>query len=73
MGFLGDDKEFIQAINEAKDWGSGYLLRSLFVTLLLASVMDRPAYVWSKTKEWLSDGILYTQRRIANNRGITLT
>jgi hypothetical protein len=72
MGFLGDDKEFIQAINEAKDWGSGYLLRLLFVTLLLASVMDRPAYVWSKTKEWLFDGVLYAQRKIANNRGITL-
>ncbi|MCH79515.1 helicase-like protein, partial [Trifolium medium] len=69
----GDDKEFIEAINQAKDWGSGRLLRLFFVTMLLSSTMDRPAYVWSKTKHWLSDGILYMQRRIANNPGLNLT
>jgi hypothetical protein len=70
MGFLGDDKEFISAIKEAKDWGSGHLLRFLFVTMLLSASLDRPCHVWKETKEWLSDGILYKQRRIANNPGI---
>jgi hypothetical protein len=72
MGFLGDDKEFILAIQESKDWGSGYVLRLLFVTMLLSAIMDRPSHVWEKSKQWLSDGILYGQRRIANNPGITL-
>jgi hypothetical protein len=70
MGFLGDDKEFISTIKEAKDWGSGHLLRFLFVTMLLSASLDRPCHVWKETKEWLSDGILYKQRRIANNPGI---
>jgi hypothetical protein len=69
MGFLGDDKEFIGAIKEAKDWGSGQVLRYLFVSMFLSATMDRPGYVWKKTVQWLSDDILYTQRRIANNRG----
>jgi hypothetical protein len=72
MGFLGDDKEFIGAIKEASHWGTGKVLRFLFVTLLLSATMDRPAYVWKHTLKWLSDGILYAQRRIANNPGIYL-
>jgi hypothetical protein len=72
MGFLGDDKEFIGAIKEASHWGTGRVLRFLFVTLLLSATMDRPAYVWKHTLKWLSDGILYAQRRIANNPGIYL-
>ncbi|XP_058741706.1 uncharacterized protein LOC131614094 [Vicia villosa] len=32
MGFLNDDKEYVVAINEAKDWGSGHFLRKLFLT-----------------------------------------
>jgi hypothetical protein len=71
MRFLGDDKEFIGAIKEAKDWGSGFQLRMLFVGMLLSAVMDRPCYVWDETKVWLADGVLYKQRKIANNRGIT--
>jgi hypothetical protein len=70
MGFLGDDKEFIGAIEEAKDWGSGRLLRYLFVSMLLSGSVDRPGYLWEKTWQWLSDDILYTQRRIASDPGI---
>jgi hypothetical protein len=70
MGFLGDDKEYILAIKESKDWSSGYFLRKLFVIMLLASTMERPRHVWDETKQWLSDGILHAQRILANNRGI---
>jgi ATP-dependent DNA helicase PIF1 len=70
MGFLGDDKEFILAIKEAKDWGSGQLLRYLFVSMLLSGSVDRPGKLWEKTSEWLSDDILYTQRRIARDPGM---
>jgi hypothetical protein len=68
-GFLGDDKEYIYAIQESKDWGSSVFLRKLFVCLLLANTMDRPRHVWDKTKHWLADGILYNQRKLAQNRG----
>ena len=32
IGFLLDDKEYIQALREAYHWGSGQFLRRLFVT-----------------------------------------
>ncbi|KAL5141792.1 hypothetical protein HKD37_09G025074 [Glycine soja] len=34
MGFLQDDREFVEAIKEAKDWGTTNYLRKLFVPLL---------------------------------------
>ncbi|GAU49129.1 hypothetical protein TSUD_376720 [Trifolium subterraneum] len=73
MGFLEDDREYINAIKEAKDWGSGHFLRKLFVIILLANSMNRPRHVWDETKIWLSDGILYNQRIIAHNKGLLLT
>ena len=42
MRFLEDDKEFEEAIREAKDWGSGYFLRKLFVTMLLSNNINTP-------------------------------
>ncbi|XP_058727025.1 uncharacterized protein LOC131598443 [Vicia villosa] len=73
MGFLQDDREFIEAIKEAHLWGSGQFLRKLFVTMLLSASMDRPEHVWSKTWHYLSDGVLYDQRRLAKNPGLILT
>jgi hypothetical protein len=70
MGFLGDDREFIQAIKEAYAWGSGFFLRKLFVLMLLSGSVNRPNFVWNKTKRMLSDGILHRERTIARNRGI---
>ena len=49
MGFLQDDREFIAAIQEAKDWGSAPYLRNLFVLLLLTGTMNKPEQVWEKT------------------------
>ena len=45
MGFLQDDKEFIEAIKEAKDWGSAHYIRKLFVLLLLTATMNKPEQV----------------------------
>jgi hypothetical protein len=70
MGFLEDDRLYINAIKDAKDWGSGHYLRRLFVIMLLANTMNRPGHVWSESKKWLCDGILYRQRILANNRGM---
>ncbi|KAF1874563.1 hypothetical protein Lal_00029991 [Lupinus albus] len=33
MSLLNDDREYIEALREAKDWGFGFYLRRLFVTL----------------------------------------
>ncbi|OIW15606.1 hypothetical protein TanjilG_08182 [Lupinus angustifolius] len=72
-GLLKDDREYIEALREAKDWGFGFYLRKLFVTMLLSTSMNRPNHVWQNTWQWLSDGILYNQRNISNNQGLVLT
>ena len=69
MGFLQDDREFIQAIKEAHLWGSGNFLRKLFVCMLLSGSMDIPNHVWKSSWKLLSDGILYDQRRVTRNSG----
>ncbi|KAK2363418.1 ATP-dependent DNA helicase PIF1 [Trifolium repens] len=71
--YFDDDRLYINAIKDAKDWGSGHYLRRLFVIMLLANTMNRPGHVWSESKKWLCDGILYRQRIIANNRGLQLS
>ncbi|XP_058741375.1 uncharacterized protein LOC131613747 [Vicia villosa] len=73
MRFLNDDKEFVAAINEAKDWGSEHFLRKLFVTMLLSGTINRPRHVWKKTWKTLSDGILHQQRQLTNIRDMQLT
>lgn len=45
MRFLQDDREFIDAIQEAHHWGSDIFLRKLFVTMLLFASMNRPKHV----------------------------
>ncbi|XP_072088096.1 uncharacterized protein [Arachis hypogaea] len=44
-GLLDDDKEYIDAIEDASHWGSGAYLRKLFATLLFSNSMDRPEHV----------------------------
>jgi len=65
LGILADDTEYVNAIKEAKDWGSGHYLRKLFVTIMLSNSVNRPEELWNKTWEWLADGILYRERNIA--------
>ncbi|KAG4906817.1 hypothetical protein JHK82_055469 [Glycine max] len=72
MGFLQDDREFIAAIQEAKDWGSPPYLRNLFVLLLLTGTMNKPEEVWEKTWHWLSDDIVYSHRRSSNTPGLRI-
>ncbi|KAK7301999.1 hypothetical protein RJT34_12876 [Clitoria ternatea] len=65
MGFLKDDTEYIEAIREAKDWGSGHYLRKLFVMMILSNSINRPGHVWEETWQWLADGILHDQRKMS--------
>ena len=50
-GFLADDTEYVKAIKEAKEWGSGNFLRRLFVIVLMSNSINKPEDVWKKTSE----------------------
>ncbi|KAL5177308.1 ATP-dependent DNA helicase PIF1 [Glycine soja] len=63
MGFLQDDKEFIEEIKEAKDWGSTHYIRKLFVLLLLTTTMSKPEQVWDQTWHWMADDIVYNCKK----------
>ncbi|XP_035845226.1 uncharacterized protein LOC118491503 [Helianthus annuus] len=71
-GLLDDDNEYVEAIVEASFTGSGYYIRSLFCTMLMSESMYRPEFVWEKTFTYLSDDILYKQRRILKHPGLVL-
>ena len=57
--FLQNDKEYVEAIKEAKDWGTRHYLRKLFVLMLFKGTKNKPEEVWQQTWNWLADGIEY--------------
>ncbi|RZC20144.1 hypothetical protein D0Y65_006827 [Glycine soja] len=67
MGFLQDGREFVEAIKEAKDWGTTHYLRKLFVLMLLTSTMNKPEEVWKQTWHWLANDIEYHLRKTTAN------
>ncbi|CAH1419114.1 unnamed protein product [Lactuca virosa] len=71
LGLLEDDREYIDAIEEASHSGSGYYLRYLFATMLKSN-LSRPYFVWEKTWQYLSDGILYNQQLRLKAPGLSL-
>ncbi|XP_074265114.1 uncharacterized protein LOC141587539 [Silene latifolia] len=73
LGLLGDDKEYIDAIEEASYWGTGFYLRNLFSTLLLTNSLVKPELVWEKTWKLLSDDILHRRRTELRNPDLQLT
>ncbi|RZB57297.1 uncharacterized protein LOC114391503 [Glycine soja] len=72
MGFLQDDKEFIEAIKEAKDWGSAHYIRKLFVLLLLTATMSKPKQVWDQTWHWMADDIVYNYKKSSTSPALQL-
>ncbi|XP_072064317.1 uncharacterized protein [Arachis hypogaea] len=72
-GLLDDDKEYIDAIKEARQWGAAPYLRNLFATLLFSKSIERREYVWEETKMLLSEDILHHQRKLLNYPGLQLT
>ncbi|XP_021999396.1 uncharacterized protein LOC110896241 [Helianthus annuus] len=72
-GLLNDDKEWNNALSEAKLWASGSQLRELFVTMLLFCEVNRPAQLWAQNWEILSDDILYLKRRLFMFPGLHLS
>ncbi|CAH1448310.1 unnamed protein product [Lactuca virosa] len=72
LGLLEDDREYIDAIEEASHSGSGYYLRYLFATMLKSNSLSIPYFVWEKTWQYLSDGILYNQQLRLKAPGLSL-
>ncbi|XP_025625167.1 uncharacterized protein [Arachis hypogaea] len=72
-GLLDDDQEYIDAIEEASHWGSGYYLRKLFATLLWSNSMTRPEVVWQRCWTLLSDGILHSHITMFNLPDLVLS
>ncbi|XP_019167582.1 PREDICTED: uncharacterized protein LOC109163289 [Ipomoea nil] len=72
-GLLDDDKEYIDAINEASQWSSGHAMRKLFVILLTSNSMVRPEFVWNATWQYLLEDAEYYHRRIAQYQDLILS
>ncbi|XP_019157984.1 PREDICTED: uncharacterized protein LOC109154705 [Ipomoea nil] len=68
-----DDKEYIDAINEASYWSTAYSLRKLFVVLLTSSSIIRPENVWNQVWQHLSEDAQHYQRRILKQPDLVLT
>ncbi|XP_074297902.1 uncharacterized protein LOC141628695 [Silene latifolia] len=68
LGLIGDDREYIAAIKEAADWGSGFYLRNMFATLLFCGTLSMSSRVWDETWQLPSDDILHRKRNVLNNQ-----
>ncbi|XP_019150680.1 PREDICTED: uncharacterized protein LOC109147533 [Ipomoea nil] len=73
QGLLDDDKEYVDAINQASYWSTTYSLRKLFVVLLTSSSIIRPENVWNQVWEHLCEDAQHYQRRILKQQDLVLT
>ncbi|XP_076903205.1 uncharacterized protein LOC143558207 [Bidens hawaiensis] len=73
LGLLEDDLEYIEAIEEASHSSLGHALCTLFATMLSIDSLSRLEHVWIITWKWLSDDILYNQRRLLKSPELSLT
>ncbi|KAL4328799.1 hypothetical protein AHAS_Ahas13G0236200 [Arachis hypogaea] len=62
LGLLQDDKEFIDAINEASSWVSPFYIRRLFAMLLMSNNIVCPDVVWQQCWKHCADDVLYDKR-----------
>ncbi|XP_047949399.1 uncharacterized protein LOC125195266 [Salvia hispanica] len=72
LGLLDDDKEYVDGIVEASFWASAHSLRLLFVSLLTSESISRPDVVWQSCWKYLSDDVLYNQRKLSNHSALML-
>ncbi|CAA0819870.1 Unknown protein, partial [Striga hermonthica] len=66
-GLLGDDREYIDGITEASQWASADSLRRMFASLLVSGSLGKPDEIWERCWQFLSDDVLYKQRRLFDN------
>ncbi|CAD5324562.1 unnamed protein product [Arabidopsis thaliana] len=65
-GLLDGDKEWHDAMDEAAQWSTSYLLRSLFVLILIYCEVSEPLKLWSHCWESMADDVLRKQQRVLN-------
>jgi hypothetical protein len=66
FGFLDDDNEWIDCINEAAIWASGMQLCQLFTTIMCHCEVTYPKILWESTWQVLSEDMQYRRKRILN-------
>ncbi|XP_057425917.1 uncharacterized protein LOC130719311 [Lotus japonicus] len=72
LGYMEDDREYIDGIVGVSDLGSGHHLRDFFVRSLITDSYSRPKQVWENTWTLLSDGILHERRKVLNIPGLQI-
>jgi hypothetical protein len=73
LGYLDDDNESIQCINEAANWVGGMQLCQLFTTILCNCEVTNPKVFWESPCEAFSEDIQYKRRRLFNFQTLQLT
>ncbi|XP_047949496.1 uncharacterized protein LOC125195385 [Salvia hispanica] len=73
FGLLDDDKEYVDGIIEASFWSSAHSIRLLFVSLLTSDSISRPDFVWRSCWKYLSEDVLYNQRKLRSLPGLLLS
>ncbi|XP_019190610.1 PREDICTED: uncharacterized protein LOC109185068 [Ipomoea nil] len=72
-GLLADDREYIDAIEEASEWSSASSLRRLFITMLMTNALSQPENVWNAVWHHLAEDVQYNRRRLLFDSGLVLT
>ncbi|XP_071688411.1 uncharacterized protein [Rutidosis leptorrhynchoides] len=72
-GLINDDREWTEAITEARLWASGAQLWDLFVTILLFCNVTKPLNLWVANWEALAEDILHKKRKLYNFPDLTLS
>lgn len=66
LGFLDNDDEWIECINDAANWATGPHLRELFTTIMCHCEVTSPKVLWESTWDALSEDIQHRKRIILN-------
>jgi hypothetical protein len=73
LGFLNDDKEWIDCIKEASNWASGMQLWQLFATILCHCEITDPKSLWESNWEALSEDMQQTENSTSHLAPSTTT
>jgi hypothetical protein len=73
LGFLDDDNEWIECINETANWATGIQLCQLFTTIMCHCEVTDPKILWESTWQALSEDIQYKRRKIIDFPTLKLT
>lgn len=65
-GLLDGDKEWHDAMDEASQWATSYLLRSLFVLILIYCEVSQPLKLWNHCWKYMADDVLRKQQKVLN-------